>query len=157
MMKKIIVLLVISLMVQFAIAQVKTNTDKAFSKNGSGTEHKRHHKMGRHDKREIMKQLNLSAEQKAKLKELNGANKEKRQAIMNDSKLTEDQKHEQLKAMHKGEVKNLEAVLTEEQKQQMKELKEKKNVDKKEHKGKKNKKAEDEMKEPENKTGTQNK
>ncbi len=123
-MKKIFFALAVIAMSQAAIAQEKTQpaaADKSVS--AQSMERKQHRKM-HHDGMKAMKDLNLSEDQKAKMKEMRAANKEKKDAILSDSKLSEDQKKEQLKEMHKGQKDQMKNLLTDEQKTKMKELKE---------------------------------
>jgi hypothetical protein len=61
------------------------------------------------------------------------AQKEKRNAIMNDSKLTGDQRKEQLKELHKTNAASMQSILTEEQKATMKAHREKMKAEKKDH------------------------
>ena len=93
-MKRILVLLVVTVMSQLSFAQVKppVSTELNKSRNAGATngERKKHHKMDKQAKRAMMKELNLSADQKAKLKEMKEANKGKKEAILSDSKLTEE-------------------------------------------------------------------
>jgi periplasmic protein CpxP/Spy len=127
-MKRILVLLVVTVMSQLSFAQVKppvsTELSKSSNADAAKGERKRHHKMDKQAKRAMMKELNLTADQKAKLKEMKEANKAKKEAILSDSKLTEEQKKEQLKEMHKGDGKNMQGVLTDVQKTKFKQLKE---------------------------------
>lgn len=143
-MKKILFLLLVTVMGQVALAQVKTpaETELNKSRNHATAENKKHHKMGKHAKMAMMKELNLSDDQKAKLKEAREANKAKKEAILSDSKLTEEQKHEQLKEMHKAESKNMKGLLTDEQKKKMKEFKDKRKAERKNNRGMKEKKGE---------------
>jgi organic radical activating enzyme len=122
-MKKTIVFLVAALMGQLVFAQAPETKPAAPAEGIENTmpPNKEHHKKHGHEKREMMKALNLTEEQKAKLKEMNAGNKEKKQAILNDSKLTEEQKKEQLKAIKKEQAKSMQTVLTDEQKTKMKE------------------------------------
>lgn len=129
-MKKIFAILAITFMGQLAFAQQASSTEAGKSKS----ERKEFHKRGKHRKAAMMKQLNLSEEQKAKLKEMKAAHKERAQAIKNDSKLSDEQKKEQLKALKGERKKNMEAVLNDEQKAQMKEMKAKMKAEKKHHK-----------------------
>lgn len=82
-----------------------------------------------------MKELNMTDDQKAKMKEMKEANKAKKEAIINDSKLTEDQKKQQLKDLHKAGAKDMQGVLTDEQKAKMKEMKAKRKGERKGKKG----------------------
>lgn len=125
-MKKIIAILAVVFMSQLAIAQesAATETKKATS------ERKMHHKGGKH-KKEMMKALNLNDEQKAKLKEMKTANKEKREAIKNNSSLTEAQKKAQMKALKTEQRNGMQSILSGEQKQKMKEMRAKMKEEKK--------------------------
>jgi protein CpxP len=110
---------------QLLVAQVKpgaeTELDK--SKNPSGREFKRHHKMHKEQKLAMMKELNFSDEQKVKMKELKASTKLRKEAILNDSKLTEEQKHEQMKALHKERADQMNSFLSPDQRKKMKEFK----------------------------------
>lgn len=129
-MKKIFAVLAITFIGQLAIAQVTPSSETGKSKS----ERKAFHKKGKHKRAEMMKQLNLSEEQKIKFKEMKAANKEKREAIRNNSKLTEAQRREQMKALKDQQKSNLEAMLNDEQKAKMKEMKTKMKAEKKHNK-----------------------
>ncbi|MEP7145075.1 MAG: hypothetical protein ABI707_19470 [Ferruginibacter sp.] len=72
--------------------------------------------------RKVLKELNLTKEQKLKLKEMRQDNKSKRDEIVNDASQTEDQKHEKLKAIRKAAAYNLQRILSDEQKANLKEI-----------------------------------
>ena len=59
------------------------------------------------------------------------ANKEKKEAIKNNSSLTEEQKKEQLKALHQEQKNGMQSVLNDEQKAKMKEIRAKMKEEKK--------------------------
>ena len=101
----------------------------------TGTGYMRNHK-GKHDRRKMMSELNLTSDQKTKLKEMRVANKQKKEAILNNSSLSETQKREQLKDLHKEHAKGLENVLTDDQKAKMKSMKDQWKNDKKFRDGK---------------------
>jgi periplasmic protein CpxP/Spy len=153
-MKKIFAILAITFMSQLVFAQAKEATATEFNKTKK--ENNGFHKKGKHRKAEMMKQLNLSEEQKAKLSEMKAVNKQKREAIKNNSSLTEDQKKEQLKALKGENKKSMQGMLTEEQKQKMKEMKAKMKDEKKKHKKMKGSKADNETTKEEVKTETSN-
>jgi Spy/CpxP family protein refolding chaperone len=115
---------------------------------------KHQHRMHKEQKKAMMKELNLTEDQKSKLKELNAGNKEKKQAIVNNAQLTEEQKKEQLKLIRKEQAENMKAVLTDEQKVKMKDVKMKMRASK--GKGKGHRKAAAESKAPEAVTAPQN-
>ena len=120
-MKKMFVLIAVTIMSQFVFAQEKQDT--IVNKSGQGIFNK-HHKGNMHDKKEMMKTLNLTETQKTQLKEMRMANKEKKDAILKDSNLTEEQKHGKLKELHESNTKAMQSIFTEEQKTKMKAAKE---------------------------------
>lgn len=71
-----------------------------------------------------LKNLNLTNEQKEKLKELRQDGKQKKELIMNNSSLTQEQKKEQLKELKKNQKEKSESILTPEQKEKVKQGKE---------------------------------
>ena len=76
-------------------------------------------------KKEIFKELDLSREQKVKLKELNQSMKASKEALENDTTLTEADKKAKLKALKKEQAQKIQALLTEEQKIKFRELRNK--------------------------------
>jgi Spy/CpxP family protein refolding chaperone len=121
-MKKMFVLMVASMMSHFVIAQVNEGAEASSNKtNPFLPADKGHHRGDRHARKEMMKALNLSEEQKSQLKEMRIADKEKRSAILNDSKLSEEQKHQQLRELHNEQARNMQGILTDNQKAKMKE------------------------------------
>ncbi len=76
----------------------------------------------RGQKKQMMKDLNLSREQKSKLKGLQQANKAKMDEIKNNDKLTPEEKEAKLKAVRQEQLKSTGAVLNDEQKAKMKQL-----------------------------------
>jgi len=75
-----------------------------------------------HDKlQEVVNDLNLSDDQKSKVKDIFTDAKSKREAIMNDSSLTDDQKRAKMKELHTGTMAKVNEVLTPEQRTQLKE------------------------------------
>jgi Spy/CpxP family protein refolding chaperone len=116
-MKKMFVLVAVTIMSQFAFAQEKQ--DSTLNRKTPGM-FKKHHRGNRHDKSEMMKDLNLSETQKTQLKEMRMANKEKKDAILKDSNLTQEQKKEKMKELHDSNAKGMQSIFTEEQKAKMK-------------------------------------
>ncbi len=91
----------------------------SFAQTSDSTTHKYH--KGKHQ-HEMYKQLNLTADQKSKLKEYNKSAKEQHDKIANDQSLTQEQKTTQLKQLREDRKKQMASVLTDEQKQKMKSL-----------------------------------
>jgi Spy/CpxP family protein refolding chaperone len=67
----------------------------------------------------MAKELNLTADQQAKVKQIMEANHTKMQAIRNDQSLTQDQRQEQMRTLHESMKKDMAAVLTPDQQQKM--------------------------------------
>jgi hypothetical protein len=70
----------------------------------------------------ISKKLNLSADQTAKLTPIFADRDQKFQALMQDQSLTQDQRHEQMKAIHQNTEQQLATVLSPDQLQQLKSM-----------------------------------
>ena len=73
-------------------------------------------------RREMIHSLNLSKEQRQKLKEMHQANKAKKESIESNDQLTESQKKDQLKELHKEAAANMKDILSEEQIIKVKEM-----------------------------------
>jgi Spy/CpxP family protein refolding chaperone len=91
----------------------------SFGQTPDSTTHKSHN--GKHHNA-AYKQLNLTADQKSKLKEYSKNSKAKHEQITNDASLTREQKTAQLKQLKQDHKKEMASVLTDEQKQKMKTL-----------------------------------
>ena len=70
----------------------------------------------------ISKKLNLSADQTAKLTPIFADRQQKTQALFQDQSLTQQQRHEQMKAIHQNTEQQLATVLTPDQLQQLKSM-----------------------------------
>jgi Spy/CpxP family protein refolding chaperone len=77
-------------------------------------------------KKQMMRELDLSKEQKAKLKEIRQSGKAQKEAIEGDDKLSATEKETKLKALRKEQAKNTMAVLNEEQKARMMQMRKEK-------------------------------
>jgi Spy/CpxP family protein refolding chaperone len=64
--------------------------------------------------------LNLTDDQKAKVKDIFADAKTKRQAVSNDTSLSDDQKKAKLKELHEGTLAKLNTVLTPDQQTELK-------------------------------------
>jgi Spy/CpxP family protein refolding chaperone len=77
--------------------------------------------MGMRDKlQSAVESLNLTDDQKAKVKDIFADAKAKRQTVWNDSSLTDDQKKAKMKELHAGTMAKLNEVLTPDQQAQLK-------------------------------------
>jgi periplasmic protein CpxP/Spy len=70
---------------------------------------------------EAVNELNLTDDQKGKLKDVFADAKTKRDSIMNDSSLTQDQKKDKMKSLHEDIISKVNDVLTPDQRTQLKE------------------------------------
>lgn len=122
-MKKITVIAIAALLFGMnANAQVRRNVNSDQKVQSDSL--KRNHDRGK------IKDMNLTPEQKSKMKELRQNNKSQMDAIKNDATLTQDQKKEKIQTLRKSEKQNMGQVLTEEQKSKLREAHEKgKNAD----------------------------
>jgi hypothetical protein len=96
-------------------------------------EHKQQHEERQKERKEFKKELNLNEDQKVKVKAINDDYKTKKDALKEETNLTPVQRQEKMKALKEERKTKLQAVLTPEQYQLMKEEKEER---KQEQKGK---------------------
>jgi len=112
-MKKIIAFtLVLASIGLTSVAQVERKKDDSQKAHGMKA------RKGGHG-RKMMDNLNLSEEQKAKLKAEREANKAQLDAIRNDASLSETQKKEKAKSIHEAQKAKMQSILTPAQKAQM--------------------------------------
>ena len=107
-MKKIILIALVCLTSFGSFAQIQRKVTK--DTTVAGREQKA-------NKKKQMAELNLTKEQRGKMKEMAQANKAAKGDIENDQTLTDAQKKEKLRAIKKGSAQNMQTILTPEQKQ----------------------------------------
>ncbi|MEP7255570.1 MAG: hypothetical protein ABI666_07315 [Ferruginibacter sp.] len=78
--------------------------------------------MDKSSRKDMLKELNLTKEQKIKLKDIRQANMAKKEAIENNSQLSEPEKKTQLRGLQKEQAQNIQAVLSDEQKEKFKSI-----------------------------------
>ena len=88
-------------------AVVKTDSATGSSSAGTNT------KMNRKDR---LKELDLTREQKIKLKEIRQSNQAAKAAIENNAGLSDEEKKKQIHTLQKDQLQKVQAILTEEQK-----------------------------------------
>jgi Spy/CpxP family protein refolding chaperone len=77
--------------------------------------------MGMHDKLQAaLDSLNLTDEQKAKVKDILADSRTKRQAVLTDTSLSADQKRAKMKELHEATMTKMNEVLTPEQQAELK-------------------------------------
>ena len=80
-------------------------------------------------RKEMFRELDLSREQKIKMKEINQSMKASKEAIENDTTLSEREKKVKLRVLKKEQVQKIQALLTEEQKVKFQQLRAKKGIE----------------------------
>ena len=103
--------LVVALAVPFAAA--KSQAAPATPAAGKG--------MGMHDKLQAaVESLNLTDDQKAKVKDILADAKTKRQSVLTDTSLNDEQKRAKMKELHEATIAKMNEVLTPEQQKELK-------------------------------------
>ncbi len=72
-------------------------------------------KVDKQSRKERFKELDLTREQKGKLKEIMQANKAAKEAIENNTQLSDQEKKKQLRELQKTQMQKIQAILTPEQ------------------------------------------
>jgi Spy/CpxP family protein refolding chaperone len=120
-MKKGVLFVGLLLLSFFSFAQIERKpspvkqNDSLANKSGQFNEEE-------NNRKKMMKELNLTREQAVKMKELHRANREKKDAIVNNDKLTNEERKSQLRALQKELFQNTLAILNDEQKQKLKQM-----------------------------------
>lgn len=118
-MKKLFVFIIsLSFFASHSIAQVKREINPS--------QNTRTNTMQKNKKRAMMKELNLTKEQKGQMKEFHRSMNQKKGSIKNDNNLSEAQKKDKMKELHKEQKEKMRTILTPEQREKMK--KERKNM-----------------------------
>jgi protein CpxP len=117
-MKRLIVFIIaLSFFASYAVAQVKREVNPSQATQVDT--------MRKNKNKEMMKELNLTKEQRGQMKEFHQSMKQKKEEINNDNTLTEEQKKAKMKELHKEQKEKMNAILTPEQREKMKEQKKK--------------------------------
>jgi Spy/CpxP family protein refolding chaperone len=119
-MKKLFVFVICAGLITNSMGQVKRDVNPAQSSHSKSSK--------KREKKEMMKELNLSKEQRAQIKELNRSIKEKKGAIKSDQSMPEDQKQSKLKELHKEKQEKMDKILTPEQRIKLGDLKKNRKV-----------------------------
>ncbi len=130
-MKKISILLLAVINVSLSFAQVQRTKPAIKQSSDSLSATIETKQTGKLKKREMMRELNLTKEQKGKLKEIKQANKEKTEEVLNNDKLTQKEKDARLKTLHQQQAEKTLTVLNDEQKAKIKKMRTEKRKNKK--------------------------
>ena len=119
-MKKAAIFLAFSFISVFSIAQVQRVVtpkplDSTARSNGNIGE-----KNNRADRKQMLRELNLTKEQRVKFKEMRQANMAKRDEINNNDSLTQEQKDAKLRELKRTQAQSTMTILNDEQKEKMK-------------------------------------
>ena len=74
---------------------------------------------GKNDRKQMIKDLHLTREQQAKMKEIHQSGRSKKEALLNDNKLTNEDRQAKLRVLQKEQFDNTMHILNDEQKQKM--------------------------------------
>ncbi len=116
----IIMLLVLGSLSSTAQVERKTQSVKPDSTNATTVKNKN----DKQSQKDRLKDLDLTREQKAKVKEIRQAGKAAKDAIENNADLAEADKKKQLRNLQREQAQKIQAILTEEQKVKFKASKE---------------------------------
>ena len=91
-----------------SIAQVKREVSSSQTVQSNATQ--------KNNRKEMIRELNLTKEQRGKIKEFHQSMKQKKEAINTNQTLTADQKKEKMKEIHQEQKEKMNTILTPEQK-----------------------------------------
>jgi hypothetical protein len=112
-MKKIIIILSMLCVVNISFAQIRRDVPENTTTDST-------QKISR---KEMMDELGLSKDQRVQWKQIQQNNKAQKESIMNNDSLTTEQKKIMLKDLHKQTNNDIDAILSDEQREKMKEIK----------------------------------
>ena len=117
-MKSGVLVLALTLISLLSFAQVKRKTavkDQADSVSTASFKEQ----AGKNDRKQMIKDLHLTREQQAKMKEIHQSGRSKKEALLNDNKLTNEDRQAKLRVLQKEQFDNTMHILNDEQKQKM--------------------------------------
>lgn len=106
----ILSLVTISASAQIERKSVAVKTDSAQTTTNDN-------KLDKQSRKERFKELDLTREQKGKMKEITQANKAAKEAIENNTQLSDQDKKKQLRELQKAQMQKIQAILTPEQRE----------------------------------------
>ncbi len=118
-MKKLRLLIAFTLVITFSFAQLQRTTS-GVNKPDSVVNNGKIKMDEEKSKKQKLKDLNLTKDQKSKIKEQRQSAKTKKAAIESDNKLSADEKTAKLKELKTDQAKNVMSILNDEQKEKMK-------------------------------------
>ena len=118
-MKISLIAFILSLITLSASAQIERKP-AAIKKDSTQTVTDEGNKGDKQSRKERMKELNLTREQKGKMKEIMQSGKAAKEAIENNTQLSDQDKKKQLRELQKGQAQKVQAILTPEQLEKLK-------------------------------------
>lgn len=117
-MKKLLFVFTICLLTTAGFSQVQRKVVKDTSTASANS--------NKQNRKQTFAELDLTKEQKSKLKEMRQANKSGRDEVENDTTLTADQKKQKLNAMKSENARKMNDLLTDDQKKKMRKMRKQK-------------------------------
>jgi len=111
---------VFSLVALSAWAQIERKPVIAAKADSAQTTTTAKNKVDKQSRKERMKELNLTREQKGKMKEIMQSGKTSKNAIENNAQLSDQEKKKQLRELQKEQAFKVQAILTPEQREKFK-------------------------------------
>ena len=113
-------LIVLALFLGTLSSSAQIERKPAVIKTDSAQAVKPGNKADQQSRKDRLKDLDLTREQKMKLKEIREANKTAKDAIENNTQLSEQEKKKQLRTLQKEQAQKVQAILTPEQREKFK-------------------------------------
>lgn len=114
-MKISLIAFILSLVTVSASAQIERKPVAAKTDSAQTTTND--NKLDKQSRKERFKELDLTREQKGKMKEITQANKAAKEAIENNTQLSDQDKKKQLRELQKAQMQKIQAILTPEQRE----------------------------------------
>ena len=121
-MKKLMIVLALSAVTGSAMAQLERARKPKTASDTTSTGAAVAMKDDKQSQKDMIRELNLTKEQKGKFKEIRQNMKAKKEAIENDDKLSDTEKKEKLRELRKEQMKATDSILNEEQREKMKQM-----------------------------------
>lgn len=133
-MQKLLMLMALVFSFSVASAQVQRASKPKMAKDSMAMPIPADMKQDKQGKKQMIKALGLTRQQKIQFKEIQQNNKVKKAAIENDNTLGDTEKKEKLRALRRTQMQTIDGILNEEQREKMKEIRKEKMKGTKENK-----------------------
>lgn len=112
--------IILSLFLETLTSSAQIERQPVFIKTDSAQTAAADNKVDKQSRKDRFKDLDLTLEQKGKVKEIMQANKAAKQTIENNTRLTDQDKKKQLQALQKEQAQKIQEILTPEQREKFK-------------------------------------